>query len=611
MARTDVNTYLDRVADDRERSRRFVARVSWAIVGLLVSMPVFIWLLRIERQAGHREVAEVFELTLVGELLAFIVLVVILRTRLAAQVRLISADHDVLLEQNRQLAAQTAALELSTRRLTEAHRVARLGYWEIDSTTGDVYWSDEMYRLAGLEVGTRPVPTEQFLAAVHPDDRQRVADVSASAFAEFSQQYRIAAPGGPVRTVHATGRIVVDEQGTRKLVGTVQDITERVGLETQLRRSQKMDAMGQLAGGIAHDFNNLLTVIESYSSMLLEDPAIAGGAHEEIDEIRSAARRAATLTRQLLAFSRQQVLQPRILDLNEAIGDVEKMLRRLIGADVECYTTLADDIDPVFADPTQIEQVLMNLVLNARDAMPRGGRLTIETANVELGPSVVLRGTACSPGPYVMLAVSDTGSGIPRRIADQIFEPFFTTKPVGQGTGLGLATVQGIVEQSGGYVSVYSEPGHGTTFKVYLPRATAGSASDVSTTRRVTPPTGNETVLLVEDDAAVRGVAVAILRRAGHRVIEAGNGFEALHAIERHPSAIQLVISDVVMPVMGGGVLAEELEHRWPSLPVLLTSGYTRQAAERGAPLHAKHAFLEKPYSPDSLLRKVRDVLDG
>ena len=635
MPLAEFQAHVQRTARDREQSKRFVRRVSWGILALLASMAILIFLLPVERRAGHRLLAEVMELSIIAEFFILIGLVLLLRRRLALEVDRLSKDHDVLLAQNTRLeqqnsdlatqantvreqaaalARQSAELQLSTRRLAEAQRVARLGYWEIDSATGDVYWSDEMYRIAGLDVGTRPVPTDQFIAAVHPDDRQRMADVAARAvesLAEVSEQYRITPPGGPTRMVQSIGRVVVSETGERRLVGTVQDITDRVNLERQLRRVQKMEALGQLAGGVAHDFNNMLTVIESYSAMLLSDRLVDDDARGDVEEILGAARRAASLTRQLLAFSRQQVMQPRVLNINDAIDDVERMLRRLIDANIEFRTKLAPGLHTVKADPTQIEQVLMNLVVNARDAMPDGGTITIETANVVLDASFAQRSPAPKPGPYVMLAVSDTGTGIPTHVIDRIFEPFFTTKDVGRGTGLGLATVQGIVEQSGGHIWVYSEPHQGTTFKVYLPRAEETEPVISPTPSMQMSPIGRETILLVEDDVAVRSVTVSVLKRAGHAVIETSNGLEALRIAEANKPEITLVISDMVMPGMGGRALAAELARRRPNVPVLLMSGYTRDSISGNSELGEKGTFIEKPFTPEKLMKKVSDVLEA
>ena len=299
------------------------------------------------------------------------------------------------------------------RRLAEAQHVAQLAYWEIDSATGDVYWSDEMYRLAGLEVGIQPPPTDRFLQVVHPDDRERIQGIADGAIrdlSEFTEQYRLVPPDGPIRIVQSKGRLVVDDAHDRKLVGTVQDISDRVQLETQLLRSQKMDAIGQLAGGVAHDFNNMLTVIEGYTGLLLAGRPRDDADRPHIEEISGAARRAATLTRQLLAFSRQQVLQPRVLSVNDTVTGIEKMLVRLIGEHIEFFTNLDPEADPVNADPGQLEQVLMNLAVNARDAMNHGGVLTIETANVFLDAEFTKHHPSVRPGHYVSLAASRLGN---------------------------------------------------------------------------------------------------------------------------------------------------------------------------------------------------------
>jgi CheY-like chemotaxis protein len=344
---------------------------------------------------------------------------------------------------------------------------------------------------------------------------------------------------------------------------------------------------------------------------LLSDRPLDADARADIEEILAAARRAASLTRQLLAFSRQQVLQTRVLSINDAIGGVERMLRRLIDDNIEVRTKLGPNVHMVKADPSQIEQVLVNLVVNARDAMPEGGTITIETENVVLDASFAQRAPAPNPGSYVMLAVSDTGTGIPADVIDRIFEPFFTTKDVGRGTGLGLATVQGIVEQSGGHIWVYSEVKQGTTFKVYLPRAEETVPEGGLTPALSAAPVGHETILLVEDDAAVRSVAVTVLRRAGHTVIEAPNGLEALHIAERSDQRVTLIISDMVMPAMGGRALAAELSRRQLNIPILLMSGYTRDSLSGNSELGASGAFIEKPFTPEKLMNKVSEVLEA
>jgi nitrogen-specific signal transduction histidine kinase len=381
--------------------------------------------------------------------------------------------------------------------------------------------------------------------------------------------------------------------------------------EEQLRQSQKMEAIGRLAGGVAHDFNNLLTVILSYSDVVLADSGHGSHFHEEVSEIRKAGERAAGLTRQLLAFSRRQVLQPKIIDINSVILDLDKMLQRIIGEDIDLMTQLSPDLGKIEADPGQIEQVLMNLAVNARDAMPEGGQITIETANVELSEGYAQLHMAVRPGPHVMLAVSDTGTGMSAETQARIFEPFFTTKPEGKGTGLGLSTIYGIIKQSGGNIWVYSELGKGTTFKIYLPRV-RGSA--VAPERVVVPRSlsaASETVLVVEDDDSVRRLSTTILRKHGYNIIEARSGVEALNIFQEHAGDLHLVITDVVMPQMGGRELALRLQKSHPDLKVLYVSGYTDEAIVRHGILHPGTLFLQKPFTPQSLIHKVREVLDG
>ena len=384
----------------------------------------------------------------------------------------------------------------------------------------------------------------------------------------------------------------------------------KTNLEGQLRHAQKMEAVGRLAGGVAHDFNNVLTVILSYADLLIEDMTPSDPARLEVREIHKAGKRAADLTRQLLLFSRQQAIDPQLVDMNVLLADMGKMLRRILGEDVELIELTTNPIGAVRIDRSSLEAVVMNLVVNARDAMPTGGKLTIETTELELDESYARDRIGVEPGRYVMLAVSDTGVGMDRATQAKIFEPFFTTKEMGKGTGLGLSTVFGVVQQGGGHVWVYSEVGVGTTFKVYLPRADATPAPAHPT---IAPATlrGNETILLVEDEDQVRAVAHDILARAGYDVIEARNGGEALLICEKHAGAIHLLLSDVVMPQMSGPELAKRLSAARPEMKVLCMSGYTDDSIVRHGVLEARFAFIQKPITPLTLTRKVREVLDA
>ncbi len=406
---------------------------------------------------------------------------------------------------------------------------------------------------------------------------------------------------------------VLDEGG--RVLGFVQvsiDLTERRNLEEQFRQSQKMDAVGRLAGGIAHDFNNLLTVIRLNTEIILEGLNPEDPRSDDVKQIRSAAERATTLTRQLLAFSRKQILQPRVLDMNSVVGSVEPMLRRLIGEDVTISSTCAAR-GYVVADPGQLDQVLVNLVVNARDAMSQGGHITIETRNIELDENYTSEHAPVVPGRYIMLAVGDNGVGMSQDTREHAFDPFFTTKEAGKGTGLGLATVYGIVKQSGGYVWIYSEPGLGTTVKLYLPEVSAVAAFATSEPRPAStePMRGSETILLVEDEEAVRGLTVRILQKQGYRVFAAQHGREAMEIASKEEGHIHLVLTDVVMPGMNGRGLVERLSGIRPRIKSLYMSGYTDDDIIRRGFIEPSKSFLQKPFTSDALLQTVRKVLDG
>ncbi len=448
-------------------------------------------------------------------------------------------------------------------------------------------------------------PITEFVAADSRSEVERRISNDIEGTYEFVGQRR----DGKEIFLEATAKMHVVAGKTARITA-LRDTTERRALENQVRQAQKMEAVGRLAGGVAHDFNNLLTVILSYTDMLLEGVSSNDPRAEDLGEIRKAAVTAASLTRQLLAFSRQQVIEPRLLDLNEVVASSEKMLRRLISEDIEVRTTLLPTPLTVMIDPGQLEQVLMNLAVNARDAMPTGGRLTLETADVHLDAQYAREHWPATPGHFAMLAFSDTGCGMDDTVRTHIFEPFFTTKGVGKGTGLGLATVYGIVKQSNGFIWVYSEVGHGTSFKIYFPLLDQAPEGYAGKSEAQAPALGTETILLAEDAAAVRGAARHILERCGYTVLEAPNGTVALRTAES-ASTIDLLLTDVVMPEMSGRELAEKFARLKPHARVLFMSGYTDDAIIQHGVLRPGTAYLQKPFSPDTLSRKVREVLDA
>jgi PAS domain S-box-containing protein len=401
------------------------------------------------------------------------------------------------------------------------------------------------------------------------------------------------------------------EGAIQGVIGVALDVTDRERLTDQLRQSQKMQAVGELAGGVAHDFNNLLMVVKGHAQLLLERLPEGAPLRHSAEQVEKAADRAASLTRQLLAFSRKQVLQPRVLDMNEVVAGMIKMFSRVIGENIEMAFLPSGKLGRVKADPGQIEQVLLNLVVNARDAMPDGGRLTLETANVELDRSYSAKHASVEPGPYVMLTVTDTGCGMDAQTQSRIFEPFFTTKGPGKGTGLGLATVYGVVKQSGGYIWLYSEVGRGTTFKIYLPEVMSEVDRPAAEPDRTVEALANETVLFVEDDQAVRELVRDYLLGSGYRVLEATDGVEALKIVGAHRHAIDLLITDVVMPQLSGPELAARLSAERPGLKILFLSGYTDDTVFRHGVLEGGVAFLQKPFNLKAFAQKIREVLNG
>jgi two-component system cell cycle sensor histidine kinase/response regulator CckA len=505
------------------------------------------------------------------------------------------------------------ALGRAEERIRFALEASRVGVWEADLKSGRVQWSEMLESLHGLPPGGFAGTFQAFLQLVEPNDRRAVAQTLEGATrsrADSNILYRTRWPDGSVRWISGNGRTFCDDAGVpTRAAGIALDVTERIRLEDQYRQAQKMEAVGQLAGGIAHDFNNLLTAIDGYCSLLADSTNLEPTQQEYVGEVRRAATRATGLTRQLLAFSRRQILEPRVIDLRESVGGLEPMLKRLIGEDIEISVRSVHERQTVKADPGQIEQVIMNLAINARDAMPKGGKLLLEVRPVIISESYLRQGTTVLAGPYVMLAVSDTGEGIDAMTQGRVFEPFFTTKQKGKGTGLGLSTVYGIVKQSEGYIWLYSEPGIGTTFKVYLPRVDEPVERVTATPRPTGSLQGTETILVVEDEASVRQLVSRVLHKRGYRVLVASTPSEAGEISRSAKGPIHLLISDVVLPQMSGRAMAEEIVPSQPGIKVLYMSGYTDDAIVHHGVLDPGTPFLQKPFTPEALARKVREVL--
>ena len=516
-----------------------------------------------------------------------------------------------LIDELRQSAERLRAAD---ERTEYALTAARCGVWQADLATGQVTFTRSLTELLGIDSGQLLSDRDSLYRNIPDEDADRLRRAIAAAQAhctDFSVEFRHQRPGGQVRWFHAIGRAIGDAAGeATRVVGVTLDITERRSLEAQLRQAQKMEAVGQLAGGVAHDFNNLLTAILGYSRFLL-DRLESPDQRRDVEEIVKASDRAASLTKQLLAFSRRQVVETRLLDLNSVVADMADMVRRLIGEHIELRTAFATEPWLVRADRGHLDQVVMNLVVNASDAMPRGGTLTLETQNVELDESFSGPQFNVRPGKYAMLAVTDTGTGMTEETKARLFEPFYTTKAQGRGTGLGLATVYGIVSQSGGHIRVYSELNRGTTFKVYLPRAEdeRGRTAEARPMRaRVRG--GTETLLVVEDEDGVRTLVEMVLSRAGYTVIMAADPAAARDQFARVGGAVDLLISDVVMPGGTGPELFEALAAQKPELRVLFMSGYTDSTTFDLASLEKESGFIQKPFTTDQLTRAVRQVLD-
>ena len=503
------------------------------------------------------------------------------------------------------------ALRETEERLRFALSAARVGAWEMDLRSGFVYWSETCEAMHGLESGTFAGHVDAFMACVHPEHRHQIKDTVAQARRDRRKtefEYRTLWPDGRERWIRATADFVYDDdQVPVRAAGVTVDVTDQRSLEDQFRHSQKMEAIGMLAGGVAHDFNNVLVAILGNAEFVRDDLPFGDPHRDDLEEVIKAARRAATLTQQLLTFSRKQVVAPQVLHLGDIVRDMTPMLRRLLGETIDLKAVIGNS-GRVKADSGHVEQVLVNLVVNARDAMGAGGRLTIETADVTLDESYASEHPAVTPGAYVMIAVTDTGHGMDAETRVRLFEPFFTTKPKGQGTGLGLATVYGIVQESGGHIWVYSEVGKGTTFKIYLPRTAEVAVTDGAC--RAAPAAGGvETILVVEDEDAVRNFVGRVLTRKGYTVHAMPSPAEAIEFGRRHRGPIDLILTDVVMPGASGPSVAASLAELHPEARVLYMSGYTDDTVIHHGVQAAELSFLQKPFSAGALLHKLREVL--
>jgi PAS domain S-box-containing protein len=488
-------------------------------------------------------------------------------------------------------------------------------YWSVENNA--LVWDDNLRALYGLGPADVVAGYEQFLSRVFPEDRAFVSHSVERALKDgeaLDYEFRIMLPDGRVRWIADQGKVGRDAQGRPLyLTGVCMDVTERRSAEERLRQAHRMESVGRLAGGVAHETNNQMSVVLGAAAFVLDRADIPDAVRADVEHIRKAADRTSRVTAQLLAFSRRQVLRPVPLDLNALVDSWEGVLGRVMGEDCTVLLRPGEGLGSIRADPGQLEQVLLNLALNARDAMPRGGTLTVETFAAELTPDYARRhsGISIQSGSYAVLAVSDTGHGMSRETLGHVFEPFFTTKSIGHGTGLGLSTVYGIVKQSDGYVWAYSELGRGSTFKIYLPVTETAAVSPASPAHALLRPGRGESVLLVEDDEGVRSMTKRALEEGGYRVLEAADGFHALALLTSTDGPIGLVLSDVVMPGMSGRDLAERVAELRPGTPILFTSGYTDGEIVRRGLLDPEAAFIQKPFGPAAIVRIVRQRLEG
>jgi PAS domain S-box-containing protein len=509
--------------------------------------------------------------------------------------------------------AELARVQAEFRYQTLVEQVAAISYIaELGMEGKWLYVSPQVENIFGFTVEEWLAESTNWIRHIPVEDHSVIwaAEEASKRGAPFHVEYRVVRKDGKTVWVSDTAVVVGIDRQQPMMEGIIVDITERKQHENQSQQSRRMEAVGRLAGGIAHDFNNLLTIINGYAEMALNRAGLPAGATADVQQISGAADRAAALVRQLLAFSRRQVLQPKAIDVNSIVVGLDKLLRRLMDENIEMHTICAEKLGTVKADPAQIEQVVMNLVVNARDAMPHGGRLTVETSNVTLDAGYAVDHVSVKPGKYVMLAVSDTGVGMDAEAQTHIFEPFYTTKGAGRGTGLGLSTVYGIVKQSEGYIWVYSEVNRGTTFKLYLPCVEGGAAPAISGSKERAAADGTETILLVEDEEAVRELARTVLTARGYTILEADSAEQAEKLMGEQSGKIDLLLTDVVMPGTSGRELARRMAGRVPKLRVLFMSGYTDNVIAQGGVLEAGVSFLQKPFSPRTLAAKVREVLD-